>query len=466
MVNSISKYISGQQNNANEQKKNNNNCSSSHISLLPETFDQENQTIAPSLLANQAFTYSPVSIIESLTTAQRAILNQIIYQQVKFKKIFISNDKLAERTFYCPKTVQRATNRFVKEGLVVKEIGGYNKANAYKLHPLFNALAHRRKLSKYLPNLRLLPWFMALSISMLFSKPFDTNVHANKFKSFNLISSASHTVTTDARTRSKVTATALFSKTKETIEELQAKRRKYMHASEQAVNAIKTLKLTVWGKILLTAYPAEAIRYADDQLYYRKGHPKNPLGLFKSLCQEFCAQKKIEPDWKRVDRLKMLVPWEIGHAEVTENVIHHNYWTNQDTLAKAKEYVPEKAKRFVEPSGRLPAYKITAEQKVAIARNPIQEMADAVEVAEQAGPINTFMAILAQKQKKSDADYIKQVSIAVQLEDELENIKMDRETMRLINMPDEVDAAIAFERREREKNDKNLRTDGRANSIP
>lgn len=377
--------------------------------LQPEYSFRDNRTVADNLQTVDLFTRDPITLIAGLSKAQRAVLNQILFKQVKFKDIYVTNDTIAKFTGYCTKTVTRATELLTKLGLISKRIEGYGLANTYRLHPLFNDRSYRAKLGQYLPSLRLLPWFMALSISMLFSTVTDRNVPANLSHDFyKKSSSSSLSNTQDARARNKVPQLPASKKI------IITRGGRDMEQIKSAIDAIRTLKLTVWGKIVLAAYPAAAIKYADQELYNRKDEPKNPLGLFKSLCQKYCDANKLKADFSRVDELKKQVPWEIGHYEVTENIRHCSQASDKKALKGTKEYLPGKEwdlkqqnkqiRRPVETgnvgSMRMPAWTQTEDQKrrdkECIATVEIDK---AIEAAKAQGAMNPFMALLVESRK-------------------------------------------------------------------
>jgi hypothetical protein len=212
------------------------------------------------------------------------------------------------------------------------------------------------------------------------------------------------------RTRSKGFRTASFfqkGRDGETMIKLLKEQR--MHESEKAINGIRTLKLTVWGKIVLAAYPAEAIRYADSEIYMRRQLPNNPLGLFKSLCLQFCEKNGLKPDFERVDRLKDKVPWDIGHYEVTENVVHQNHWVNQQLLADSTPYLPGKEYALRQQKNeirkpingtavagvRLPGWTMSEDQKERSKIVSVVEIDKALSQAQSTGKMNPFLAMLA-----------------------------------------------------------------------
>jgi len=68
------------------------------------------------------------------------------------------------------------------------------------------------------------------------------------------------------------------------------------------IEAIKTLNLTLAGKIALMSFPDEAILWADQTFARRKGILE-PFSYFRNLCMRYCSENKIAVDWSLVTKL-------------------------------------------------------------------------------------------------------------------------------------------------------------------
>lgn len=70
---------------------------------------------------------------------------------------------------------------------------------------------------------------------------------------------------------------------------------------------LKNIRLTKWGKIKLSCYPAEAVRYADEKL---PTHRSNASLIQKMdlLCTAYCYDHNLTPNWKLAAHLKALHP--------------------------------------------------------------------------------------------------------------------------------------------------------------
>ena len=68
------------------------------------------------------------------------------------------------------------------------------------------------------------------------------------------------------------------------------------------IEAIKTLNLTLAGKIALMSFPDEAVLWADQTFARRKGILE-PFGYFRNLCMRYCSENKIAVDWSLTTKL-------------------------------------------------------------------------------------------------------------------------------------------------------------------
>jgi hypothetical protein len=429
--------------------------------IQPEVKNHPVNNFTSSIDSSLRCSVDPVDYIANTATVSDLLwLNELLKRQVKHpNQVYGSFERMGEQLGRSDKTFKRAADKFCKAGLVSRKTGGYNVANVYKFHPLFANHSFRSRLVHYLPALKYIPAFMLLNINLLSSVQ-DVNVPAIRERSELRSNSNRESIskTTDAHTRTKGSGPASFFQ--KDVESQQAKAKKRMQDSETAVNAIRTLKLTVWGKIVLCAYPAAAIRYADDQLFDRKQEPKNPLGLFKDLCQKYCEANKIIPDWERVNQLKMTVPWDFGHNEVSENVIHQSAAKNAALLKSAKDYKPGKEwglsvqkKEILKPpynpelhTIRQPDWRPTAAQLAGENINKDNEMQAAYEAMIAKGRVNAFTHFLQRKVEKLEADVkntINSIHGDVEQYEELKSIPVDYKLMaELEAMCDEIDDII------------------------
>lgn len=73
---------------------------------------------------------------------------------------------------------------------------------------------------------------------------------------------------------------------------------------KEATKHVQSLSLTKWGQIALSAYPDEAIEYADQIVSNSKTTAKNPFAFFISFCKQYCEKKGISADFGLVLRLE------------------------------------------------------------------------------------------------------------------------------------------------------------------
>ena len=77
-------------------------------------------------------------------------------------------------------------------------------------------------------------------------------------------------------------------------------------AAEESAVAIKSLQLTQWGRLKLSAFPIEAIEYADSNFNRNQPYARNnfkasePFKRFCDLCVEYCNANGIRPSWREM----------------------------------------------------------------------------------------------------------------------------------------------------------------------
>jgi hypothetical protein len=77
------------------------------------------------------------------------------------------------------------------------------------------------------------------------------------------------------------------------------------------------LKLTLWGKIKLSAYPRSTLVFAEQQLRLSKSSISNKFGYFKTICDEWCRKNNKEPNYKLAEELAITfgqpfnAPWTL-----------------------------------------------------------------------------------------------------------------------------------------------------------
>jgi hypothetical protein len=70
------------------------------------------------------------------------------------------------------------------------------------------------------------------------------------------------------------------------------------------IDHIKSLNLTQWGKIRLSAFPEAAIRYAEKEMKGAKGL-REPFSWYFSVCLKYCKQANLKLEWGRVTDLEI-----------------------------------------------------------------------------------------------------------------------------------------------------------------
>ncbi|MGJ0429614.1 hypothetical protein [Methylobacter sp.] len=63
------------------------------------------------------------------------------------------------------------------------------------------------------------------------------------------------------------------------------------------VDQLKSVRPTIWGQIKMSAYPDEAILYADQQLLKAKKDIRDRFGYFMKVCKSYCDERGLDVKW-------------------------------------------------------------------------------------------------------------------------------------------------------------------------
>jgi len=140
-----------------------------------------------------------------------------------------------------------------------------------------------------------------------------------------------------------------------------------------AIRAIEFLNLTKWGQIKLSAFPDEAIEYADRQAKYAT-HVK---------CMQYCNDNELEPDLHYVDSLVHHYGITKRDTERTLKRVEHKQFHN--TLGNSRKRTSQKERGYVMKTnaehveGRQKRHSSYTKQK--IVEIPIDDLAKSAEGA-------------------------------------------------------------------------------------
>ncbi len=227
-------------------------------------------------------------------------LNNLIQRSHYHQHIYSRQDTLGRGIDRCPRTVRRICDRLEEWGLMRREWRGVKKTCHYYINPaLFSA-------SMVALLKHLLPALIAnfLYINLLFSAECPT-------KELNLfINNKAKRITElrDKHTTKRVEN--LRVKWRENVTEVPGRFLKRGVVMEicgeeppilesllpKAVHEIKSVQLTLAGKVKLSPFPDAVLKYVDSRLLKAQGI-KDPIAFMCKLANQECAAQGIQPRW-------------------------------------------------------------------------------------------------------------------------------------------------------------------------
>jgi predicted transcriptional regulator len=338
----------------------------------PATRKYSHPTIDYNLKVPEAFARDPKEYVKTeIKGVERRIFGQLLYLRAQgTQSVFVCYETLARRAACTPRHAIRVVEKLIARGFISKTVGTYNVANIYKFNRLFDHPTYRAKLACYFPALKMMPGYVATAINNHFRIPIEETAIASDVSLLSLkenvianikaelLKSSTGSIQgvsidtrdirdqglespwfeRDARTRINVAlgvvddcCLPVFFKNEER-EEMQTYLnpsqmdvvRQRQTKSKAAVKEMRCLKLSYYGEAKIAIlYPAEAIKWADNELYCKTKQPENPYGLFKSLLDIWCKQHGVKPnyhDWDSVRAQLALEPEQVP-AEIDNNVM-------------------------------------------------------------------------------------------------------------------------------------------------
>lgn len=264
----------------------------------------KNQEILKGFFLSKEFLTDPELFFEKMTKAERTAFDRLIAVWKKEGNNFsLSNERLANIMGCSGATVNRWKARWIEHGLLSSEAvfaisygpKTRQKPNCYSLSPYFKSDDIVSTLGHLLPSLKLL----ALALLTVFNL-YSSHGLVDKLKYNNLY------IRRDIRTLS-INNNGLAWRIVERSGRMSLCPDDVipMH-----VRSIKELSLTQAGQMRLSAYPGSAITYARNGMRRTKKFLKNPFAYFVAMCEQYCKECDIKPDWKLVELTKQVFGWK------------------------------------------------------------------------------------------------------------------------------------------------------------
>lgn len=279
---------------------------------------------------------NPTRLLNYLTPSDQRVYNYFIDLKQYYGKVFPPIERIASRLGVATSTVKLASGKLRALGLVdwvTPELWS-NKANEYFLHPIMHDHGFRAALAPFFKAIRIIPLALLLSvipdINCITNRISATNISLKEKVSLSKVRLFKNVIDTDTdESLSRELTGRARMRTKGRISHRSKNHKERRMKSESAVKAIKSIAFTSWGQYRLTAFPAEAIEWADKQIGSIIGSVKEPARYFTTLCIKWCRMNNQIADYTHINDFIKKTPEAINFSEVEES------WTPQVTESES-----------------------------------------------------------------------------------------------------------------------------------
>lgn len=258
------------------------------VSLVchPYTFRQEleNKNRNINCYPDTYITNSPLeSVSNLLNDTERRVLNYFIWAQGKYGFIRISQKYLALKIGVCRETINRAVKKLRRLKLIDREYR-QRKTSITFLSPIFKDYKFARALSVIFSSLWSFLYRLSIANVTLLIKGRRNNKTVVGIDGHGDYAYSA---------KPPISPTNIEIKNKNRVSEVyQEKILLNESFITPAIKAIKSLKLTQWGKIELSIYPDTAIDFADLETMGKKLN--DPFKYFCSRAWHYCKTNKLD----------------------------------------------------------------------------------------------------------------------------------------------------------------------------
>lgn len=243
-------------------------------------------------------------LLSQLTNVQLRILNTFIYLFRKYRNVTPNQTTIAKHAGITRIWANKIIGQLEKMGFI-SSIYRHMTSCIYYLSPWFNHPVIISKLRHLLPAL-IAPLMLTMMVSALSLKsqvqftqdniPFIPIILFKKLKGkTGIIGSHLDYVHSSFMTQKTNGWTIEFQKIRNGEKKVEP------FISEAAKN-IKSMNLTKWGHIRLSAFPDYIIEWAD-KIMIKRGKKADPFVYFWKICLELCREHNVTPDWPLTGRL-------------------------------------------------------------------------------------------------------------------------------------------------------------------
>ncbi len=275
----------------------------------------------------------PTEAIESLSKGTKRVFDRLIRMRVFLDHITVSHAYIAQKEKMSRRQVLRIMHKLRELGLInwhTPQKSWYLQlSNEYMINPLVDDLSFRARCGRFLGGLRLISASLLLSTTALVnSVQIDQNKNVTSLLPKDLyLKTVPYTVNgvsivNGANRPSWINGCRVRYKK---VKQGYTKEERRMNAQEsmEVAKDLKSIKLSWRGRFESSAFPKQAIQYADAVMGAMKTPIKDRYAFFKALCLKHCKQHGIQPDFSQVDAWKVQypdiqqMPFEEGKASGT-----------------------------------------------------------------------------------------------------------------------------------------------------
>ncbi len=266
---------------------------------------------------------NPIGLIRALNHKQQRFLDMLLRFYKAYGVVTLSHKTMAKRVGVCISTIKRYIIFFENLGLI-KTFYRHLKTLIIDVTDILFRPHVRTALAVLFRCLA-----FTFSLQLLASPAFEIRPlkvapdHDELLININGVNFINSTVCSVGESSSYVCACAREGQTAdkktENCTEHTKKEREAMTVNgiPDYIREISCMKLTDAGQIKLSAFPVEAIEYATKTMKMA-GNKRDPFRWFFKVCNDFCKESNIQPDWKRKSFLETTYGISDNDVMITE----------------------------------------------------------------------------------------------------------------------------------------------------
>lgn len=229
----------------------------------------------------------PVSYFQNLPPTAKEVLNYLLLMSSKYKYVSPSQTTIAKAIGRSRQHVNLMLGRLEADGVVASNYRHLTSCQ-YKASPFFSNPKIRSLLSHIFEALKPGPIkLLMLSLSLLYAPQTQFNLGTKDIYNISL---------------KTILSKGYYAPRGSFMENLNAS----IYGDNPislAIRDVKSLHLTRWGQIKLSAFPDHIIIAVDQKMRATRVIIKQPFNYYTKCCLELCREQKITPDWSWSMRL-------------------------------------------------------------------------------------------------------------------------------------------------------------------